>query len=151
MKLIEHLRPDLVIPALRGQSKSEIVFELASHLAATQFDIDASSLTQALLDREALGSTALSNDIAIPHCKCKAATRLHLCLGRSLQGVPFGATDGRPTHLFFLLVAPETLTGLHLKALAKICHLCKDSEFRARLMTAPSATEMFYVLEQEDP
>jgi PTS system nitrogen regulatory IIA component len=64
--------------------------------------------------------------------------------------VDFDSIDGKPTHLFFVLVAPESSTGIHLKALARISRLFKDPEFRARLRQAAGAEEMFEVVAEED-
>jgi PTS system nitrogen regulatory IIA component len=76
--------------------------------------------------------------------------RLVGCIGRSLPGVDFDSMDGRPTHLFFVLVAPENSTGIHLKALARISRLFKDPEFRSRIMQAKDAAEMYRILADED-
>ena len=59
-------------------------------------------------------------------------------------------TNGRPTHIFFVLVAPENSTGIHLKALARISRLFKDPEFRNRLMQAKDAADVFRVIADED-
>src|SRR5437870_3227735 len=120
MKLVEFVWPELIIPELLGQSKHQVVAELARHLARTQPSLDADALTRVLMEREELASTAIGEDIAIPHGKLDSATRLLGCVGRSTRGVPFDSLDGRPTHLFFVLVAPESSTGMHLKALARI-------------------------------
>ena len=70
--------------------------------------------------------------------------------GRSLAGVDFQSLDGKPTHLFFLLVAPEDSAGAHLKALARISRLLKEETFRRRLMEAPSARDLFETIRTED-
>ncbi len=150
MKLVEHMWPELIEPELGGQDKQQIISELARHLARTQFDLNADLLTQALLAREALASTAVGEGVAFPHCKFEAAPRLFICLGRSRQGVDFGAFDKLPTHLFFLLVAPESMASLHLKALSRISRICRDAGFRARLLEAHSGVEMFRILEEGD-
>jgi PTS system nitrogen regulatory IIA component len=149
LKLVEYTWPELILPELVGQSKTQVVAELAQHLARTQFDINAEELTQDLMEREALASTAIGDGVAIPHCKFAAATRLFICLGRSAKGVSFGSPDGQPTHLFFLLVAPENMATMHLKALACIGRRCKNAECRARLMKAETAAELFRVLQEE--
>ena len=59
-------------------------------------------------------------------------------------------SDGRPTHLFFLLVAPEDSAGAHLKALARISRLLKNEEFRTRLMQATSAHALWDTIREED-
>jgi PTS system nitrogen regulatory IIA component len=150
MKLVEFVRPELIIPELLGQTKPQVVAELARHLARTQSGLDADALTRVLMEREELASTAIGEDIAIPHGKLETASRLIGCVGRSSRGVNFDSLDGKPTHLFFVLVAPESSTGMHLKALARISRVFKDADFRARLMKAPTASEMFRTIEEED-
>jgi PTS system nitrogen regulatory IIA component len=58
--------------------------------------------------------------------------------------------DGKPAHLFFLLVAPENSAGIHLKALARISRLMKDQAFRKRLMEVSSAEEIYALFSEED-
>ena len=120
-------------------------FEAANALVA-----DPVEATRVLMEREELASTAIGEDIAIPHGKIESATRLIGCVGRSSRGVQFDSLDGKPTHLFFVLVAPESSTGMHLKALARISRVFKDADFRARLMKAPTAADMFRTIEEED-
>lgn len=150
MRLVDFIRPELILSELAGQTKPQVLAELARHLARTQPGLDAEALARALLEREALASTAIGEDIAIPHAKVESATRMVGCVGRSSHGVAFDSIDGKPTHLFFVLVAPENSTGLHLKALARISRVFKDGEFRARLLRAPSAAELFRTIAEED-
>ena len=65
-------------------------------------------------------------------------------------GVDFDSVDGRPTRLFFVLVAPQWFTEIHLKALARISRLCKEPGFRGRLLVAGSSQEMYDILCEED-
>ncbi len=150
MKITDFVRPELIIPELGGQTKPQVIAELARQLARTQTGVDADALTRVLMEREELASTAIGEDIAIPHGKLDSVTRLIGCLGRSTRGVDFDSLDRRPTHLFFVLIAPESSTGMHLKALARISRLFKDPDFRARLMRASTAGELFRILEEED-
>lgn len=150
MKITDFVRPELIIPELQGQTKPQVIAELARQLARTQAGVDADALTRVLMEREELASTAIGEDIAIPHGKLDSVSRLIGCLGRSTRGIDFDSLDRRPTHLFFVLIAPESSTGMHLKALARISRLFKDADFRARLMRAGSAGELFRALEEED-
>jgi len=71
--------------------------------------------------------------------------------GRSVHGVDFAAIDGRPTHLFFVLFAPENSAGIHLKALARISRLFKGAPFRQAILAAPpSAPAVFKLISEED-
>src|SRR4029077_15576387 len=105
---------------------------------------------QALEDRERLNSTALGEGVAIPHGKLPGIKRVFAAFARSRQGVDFQSLDGEPTHLFFLLVAPEDSAGAHLKALARISRLLKDEPFRTRLMQAPTAADLYATIREED-
>jgi PTS system nitrogen regulatory IIA component len=80
--------------------------------------------------------------VAIPHGKSKEVKKILAAFGRSRAGMDFQSLDGKPTHIFFLLIAPEDSAGMHLKALAQISRLMKDQPFRKRLMEARSGEEI---------
>lgn len=150
MKITDILSPEMVLPELKGASKPEVLRELASYLASKYSNLDAETLTAVLAERERLGSTAIGDGIAIPHGKIAGVDRIIGVFGRHRRGVDFDSLDGRATHLFFLLVAPEDSASLHLKALARVSRLMKDPGFRERLMNASDATEIFRLIKEQD-
>jgi len=151
MKITDILPEDMVVSGLRGRSKGDVIEELAAVVANHhRGEIDLARLVQALEDRERLNSTALGEGVAIPHGKLPGLKRVVAAFGRSAPGVDFSSLDGKPTHLFFLLVAPEDSAGAHLKALARISRLLKDDSFRARLMSAPNQGELYRTIREED-
>ena len=151
MKITDILSEDLVVPALAGRSKGEVIEELAGAVARRyREEIDRQKLVQALEDREKLNSTALGEGVAIPHGKLPGLRRVVAAFGRSPGGVDFQSLDGKPTHLFFLLVAPEDSAGAHLKALARISRLLKDPGFRTRLLEAPDGPAIWTIIRDED-
>jgi mannitol/fructose-specific phosphotransferase system IIA component (Ntr-type) len=98
-----------------------------------------------------MGSTGIGDGIAIPHCKVQGIEIPLFAVGRSHDGINFNAIDGQPVNLFFLVVAPEGDAGLHLKLLARISRLLKDSAVRARIIASGSAAEVAAIVsEQED-
>ena len=103
-----------------------------------------------LMEREKLGSTGVGESIAIPHGKIHGLDDLHISFGRSRKGVAFDALDGKPVHLFFLLMAPDHSSGQHLKALAKISRMLKDIDFRKKLMNAKSRDDLYDVIREKD-
>jgi len=149
MKITDILQETSVVAALAGRSKAEVIAELAGVLANEYREIDRERLIQALEDRERLNSTALGDGVAIPHGKLPGLKRVLAAFGRSRLGVDFQSLDGKPTHLFFLLVAEDS-AGAHLKALARISRLLKDERFRARLMEAGGAHDLFETIREED-
>src|SRR5437016_10281138 len=120
MKIVDFVWPELFLPDLVAHDKAEVIKDLVSHLAAHVNGVDREQLAKVLMERERLASTAIGEGVAIPHGKLDAVGKLVACVGRALEGVDFDSMDGRPTHLFFVLVAPENSTGVHLKALARI-------------------------------
>ncbi|MEZ4400418.1 MAG: PTS sugar transporter subunit IIA [Kofleriaceae bacterium] len=150
MKIVDLIGRDMIVPALAGTAKRAILEELAAHVAAQHPRIDRATLTRVLIDREQLASTAIGEGVAIPHGKLAAVSEIVACLGRIQAGVDFDSMDKQPTYLFFVLVAPESSTGAHLKALARISRVFKDAGFRKRLLEAPDADGMFDVISEED-
>jgi PTS system nitrogen regulatory IIA component len=151
MKILDILTSDaLVAPSLSGTTKTAVLRELAEHLARQHAEIDAARLVEVLWERERLGSTAIGDGIAIPHGKMPGLKGVIGGFGRHVAGVDFDSLDGSPTHLFFLLVAPEDSVGQHLKALARVSRLLKDRAFRDRLVGAADAAEIFRLIREED-
>jgi len=150
MKITDFLPITLIAPALQGQSKAEILHELASLIASAHPEIDSNRLEEVLWDRERLGSTAIGDGIAIPHGKLPELKNVIAAFGRHRQGAEFQSLDGKPSQLFFLLVAPEDSVGLHLKALARVSRLLKNQEFRRRLLDASDGAEIYRAIEEED-
>ncbi len=150
MKVTDFLRPELVIANLGATSKSQVLGEMANHVAKTQTGIDAGRLKKVLEDRELLASTAIGDGIAIPHGKLESVPQLMGVLGRSSGGLEFDSIDGKPTHLVFMLVAPTNSAGAHLKALARLSRLFRDAMFRQKLIEASDAAAMYDVICEED-
>jgi len=64
--------------------------------------------------------------------------------------VDFDAIDGKPTYLFFALVAPENSAGIHLKALARISRLFKNPRFRESILKATTPEQIYSLIAEED-
>jgi len=150
MKITEFLPESLIVPNLQGQTKAEIVHELATRMAQAHPEINGARLEEVLWDRERLGSTAIGDGIAIPHGKLPGLKTVLGAFGRHVGGVEFQSLDGKPSTLFFLLVAPEDSVGLHLKALARVSRLLKDPAFRTRLLEAADGPSLYRIIQEED-
>jgi PTS system nitrogen regulatory IIA component len=150
MKLSEILNQDNIIPDLRAKDKTGVLEELVDVIVSHDPSLDKGSLVKVLLERERLGSTGIGDGIAIPHGKFLGLKHPVISFGRSLQGLNFDSMDGQPAFLFFLLVAPENSASIHLKALAKIAKILKNSSFRNVLMQAPTRQELYQTIIQND-
>ena len=150
MKITELMNKDLIIPMLVAKTKKEALKELVDCVVKKESKVDSTELLRVLLEREELGSTGIGDGIAIPHGKIKKIENLIVSFGRSPDGVDFQSMDGKPTHIIFLLIAPENSAGIHLKALARISRLLKDSAFRRNIMGANTSQEIYDIIAQED-
>jgi PTS system nitrogen regulatory IIA component len=150
MKILDILAKESIVTELRGRTKREVLEELTDALLENRPQLDRNRLIEVLLERERLGSTGIGDGIAIPHGKLEDLDQLALSFGRSTQGVDFESMDGKPVHLFFLLVAPENCAGIHLRALAKIARLLKNNAIRKRLGSVGNRDDIFTVIQQED-
>jgi nitrogen PTS system EIIA component len=150
MKIMEMLATDCILEELKSDNKRDVLRELVGPFIRTYRNLDSESMVNVLSEREKLGSTGIGDGIAIPHGKIIGLDQLVLSFGRSMTGINFDAMDGKPAHLFFLLVAPENSAGQHLKALAKISKMLKDGFFRTKLMAAASRDELRRIIASQD-
>jgi PTS system nitrogen regulatory IIA component len=145
MPLADLVAPNAVIPALKVNSKKQALQELAAKAAELSgqnerviFDI--------LMQREKLGSTGVGNGIAIPHGKLPKLSKLFGLFARLERPIDFEALDGQPVDLVLLLLAPEGAGADHLKALARVARLLRDSEVARKLRQSRDAQALYAVL-----
>lgn len=150
MKMMELLRKEFILEDLKAVGKREVLAELAGAFAKGEARFDLQEMLHVLLEREKLGSTGIGDGIAIPHGKLAGLEEIMVAFGRSQAGIDFDTMDGKPAHLFFLLMAPEESAGQHLKALAKISRMLKDADFRKRLLEAKGREELLGVFSEKD-
>ncbi len=152
MKITDFLCRDAVTNDLKASTKEEVIAEMAGLLVesgAIEKKYKA-KIIETLMAREALGSTAIGQGIAIPHGKSEAAEKMVAALAVSRKGVNFDSLDGELSYIFFLLIAPIDSAGPHLKILAQISRLLKDKFFRDSLKNTKSGKEMLDLVSQED-
>jgi PTS system nitrogen regulatory IIA component len=150
MKIIDLLAPKRILPNLQAVNKRGVLEEMAAVLVSGHDEINVANVLEVLLERERLGSTGIGDNIAIPHGKVPQLSRMLLAFGRSLKGVDFDSMDGKPSHLFFVLLAPVNSTGLHLKALAKISRMLMSQVFRDNLMGSDGAEDILRLIAEKD-
>lgn len=149
MQISELISSDHIITDLKAHSKQDALAELTGVLLSDNKNLDRESVLPILLEREKMGSTGIGEGVAIPHGKLKELDRVIISFGRSVSGVPFDSVDGKPVHLFFLLLAPEESAGLYLRILAKISRFLKNPVFREKLLQAQSAQEITEIIRSE--
>jgi nitrogen PTS system EIIA component len=148
MRIAKILSPEVVIAGLVGGNKEEVLKELCDKININ--GVSSEKLLAVIEERESLGSTGIGEGVAIPHGKIGKLEQIAIVFGRSQKGVEFESIDGRPAHLFFMLLAPDKNPGEHLKALARVSKMLKNIEFRNALLAAGNAEEIISLIEQEE-
>jgi len=145
MPLTDLVAPNAIIPALKANNKKQAIQELAAR-AAELTGQNERAVLEILMQREKLGSTAVGNGVAIPHGKLAKLGRLFGLFARLDRPIDFEALDGQPVDLVFLLLAPEGAGADHLKALARVARLLRDSEVARKLRESRDAQAIYAVL-----
>ncbi|ADH86870.1 PTS sugar transporter subunit IIA [Desulfurivibrio alkaliphilus] len=146
MNAIEQI---VIITELKATGKKEVLRELAAAAVEQHPGLELEGLCAILEEREELGSTGIGDGVAIPHGKVPELAEMVMVFGRSTQGIPFAAQDGRPVHLFFLLLAPAASSTPYLGRLAELARFLRDHQIRARLQQAESREELARILRDE--
>ncbi len=151
VKLHSLLSEELIIPDLKSRTRDEVLKEIVDFLRSKGKVSRGKSLYEKLVQREELGSTAIGDGVAIPHCKLKGLKGPLLALGISRPGVDFGAPDERPSHLFFVVVCSPDDPSTSLQILAAIAHLVrKATELPRRVMGAGSSKAVIEIIRGEE-
>ncbi len=150
MKITDFLSIEAVIFELSARSKPEVLHALALGFANALPSIPSDRFLSVLSEREKLVSTGLEKGIAIPHGRLSEVPTLAACFAMSHGGIAFDALDGKPTHFFFALVAPEASAGIHLKALSKINRLFRSESLKQALLSASTRDEVYALIRDED-
>lgn len=148
MKLTDAIGSENIKLDMEATDKREAIEELVELMAESCERCDADTILEAVLARERDGSTGLEKGVAIPHAKCDAVDRLRIVVGVSRDGVEFESQDGKPSHLFFLMIAPTSESGPHVQAIAKIVKMIKLDRFRERLLKAKRPEDVTETIER---
>jgi len=150
MKIADLLAPAAVVAEMKAGGKNAALEELTDAMAQAHAGLDRDAVLRVLHERERLGSTGIGDGVAIPHGKLKNVDQLLLSFGRSRDGIEFDSMDGKPAHLFFLLLASEESVGVHLKTLARISKLLKSPAVRDALLAAGDGADLYRIITEED-
>jgi len=138
------IRPQFIDPALPAKTKPSVLREMSTLAQKTGQVWDAPGLLAGLEQREELSSTGLPGGLALLHTREQESflfESLFIVLGRTVQQIPFGASDGRPTDLFFLIACPDD--RLHLHILSRLCLLAEKTELLECLRASKDPLSMY--------
>jgi len=143
MQLTEILAPERTFHAASGQSRKRVFEFLAATFISDNNPANIQRVIDALMARERLGSTALGNGIAIPHCRIDICEQ---CIGALLtldEAIDFDAPDQRPVDLLFVLMVPTQASNEHLEILAELARRFSDSSYCSRLRSATDSEGLY--------
>ncbi|MCZ2327946.1 PTS IIA-like nitrogen regulatory protein PtsN [Bartonella sp. F02] len=147
MNLSELISPESIIPAVKANSKKQVL-RILSEKAAEVTGLDKHIVFNTILQREKLGSTGIGNGIAIPHGKLPGINKIVSIFARLETPVDFETLDDEPIDLVFLLLAPEYTGADHLKALSQIARVLRYSDVVQQLRNTRDANALYALLIQ---
>lgn len=148
MNIGELLEPRAIAPRAGGGSKRQVLSALAD-IAARSFGLEASQVLDALLEREAAGSTGVGHGVAVPHARLPGLTRMRAVFMRLEQPTPFESVDDQPVDLVFALFAPTEADTEHLRTLARVSRLLRQGDLRQQIRQARTAESIHALLARE--
>ncbi len=148
MKLKDIFTPENVVTDLKSKDREGVISELLE-VVIDRVPMDKDKLAQILIQRENQSATAMNGMVAVPHGRIPKLESFVLGVGRSRDGVDFGAEDSH-TKIFFLLIAPSSDTVNHLKILARIARLCRNEDFKQEILEAETADGIYERIAEEE-
>ena len=150
MNLDDFMVYEAILPELESVEKPDVIKELVTALkeAGEISGDDVRGVTQALMNRERLGSTGIGKGVAVPHAKHHSVKRPIGTIGRSMKGVDFSSLDGAPVDIIFLLISPPDPTAPHIRALERIATLLRNEVFCRFVRQAKGKEEIMEILKE---
>ena len=150
MRITELLKKESIELGVKVSDKEEAIDRLVSLMDAGGRLKDTAGYKEGILAREALGSTAIGEGIAIPHAKVEAVKEPGLAAITVPEGVDYEAFDGSLSNLIFMIAAPAGGEDVHLEALSRLSTLLMNPGFKEALIHAGSKEEFLEVIDQAE-
>jgi PTS system fructose-specific IIC component len=141
-RISEIIIPDGIVLDVKNSEKISVIKELAQILVDKNIINNTEDFFAAILRRENLESTGIGQGVAIPHARTSAVKNIAIVFGRSKIGVDFSSLDGQPSHLIFLIAAPEDKKTEYIMTLARLSKLLRKNDARNVLMNVQTPKEV---------
>jgi PTS system nitrogen regulatory IIA component len=139
------LPQEAVFPHLKALTKKQALKALSAE-AAKYSGLSAREIFSTVMDREEMGSTGMGNGVCIPHGRFEGLKALHVMFAKLDEPIEFGAADGKPVDMMFLLLTPAAANTEHLKALAIISKFLRDKHLCKNLRSTDNAVVLHDLL-----
>lgn len=148
MEIKDLLKKDLMVLDLKAETKEEAIKEIANKFFEKGYVKSEEDFAQGLRDREAQGSTALGESVAIPHSKNATVIEPAVLFARKIGGLDYDALDGEPTEIFFSIAAPDGENNLHVATLAELSKMIMKDGFIGELKKVENEDQVYAVIEK---
>ena len=147
LELVSHFDESMFVPALQARTKEGVLEELVHCFVAAGVVRNAALVLEMMHRREELGSTGIGRGIAIPHGRTTAVAQLKIAFGYSKRGVAWGAMDGKPVHLVFMVLSPpHEQDNRYLPVLGRLVEVLSHSEEREKFSQVTAFAEFTNLL-----
>ena len=151
IEVANFITPDLIIPDAKARKKTDLLAEMLDLAANKKLIRNPIRMLKVLVRRETLCSTAIGDEVAIPHPRQplnEPNASPFIVMARSLEGIDFDSIDELPVKLIFLICLADDYA--HLKVLARLSRMLKDAHFRKLLKSAAGSMEIFDLIQKKD-
>jgi len=150
MEYKKYLDKDLIITSVKEKKKDKVLKEF-SNILSKKLHISNSEIYKQLKERENLGSTAVGNSIAIPHCRIKTDKfEIKLLIAISKNGIDFDAIDKKPVNLFVVIIASYDSQASYFKVLSHLARALQNKNLFNKLINANEAEEIYNILKNTE-
>jgi nitrogen PTS system EIIA component len=152
MKLSDFVVPKAILADLQVGSKEDAIRSMVGSLAkcGSINPDDESSIVDAVLKREELGSTGIGNGVAVPHTKHPSVDKLVSTVALVKDGIDFSSLDGESVYILFLLISPPDRPGDHLRGLENISRHLRNQNFCSFLKQSRNTEDILELLNEAD-
>jgi len=134
MRISHYLDKDCIKIPLLKEKKHEIIEELLDLIINKYDEIDKEDTIQSILEREKIETTAIGQNIAIPHARMKNIQKVYFAIGITEKSVDFDSLDNKPVKLVFLILCPEKKITTQISLLARLSRILGDKNLRKQLL-----------------
>ncbi|UJF17363.1 fructose-specific PTS transporter subunit EIIC [Vibrio sp. SS-MA-C1-2] len=142
----ELINEQLILLDLKAETKDQVFSELAESLLQQGRINNTQQFLTDIYAREEIDNTGFEGGIALPHAKSAAVIKPAVAIGISRKGIEYGAEDGQPSQLFFMIASPDGGADHHITVLAELSSKLIEPDFVTHFMTAKSTKEALELL-----
>ncbi|EKO3409731.1 PTS sugar transporter subunit IIA [Vibrio fluvialis] len=144
--ITELINERLIRLNLSAQDKDGVLSELVDVLDQEGRLHDKQQFLADIYAREELGNTGFEDGVAIPHAKSRAVKAPAVVIGISRNGIEYGAEDGLPSKLFFMIASPDGGANHHIEVLAELSSKLIEEGFIAQFLAAQNEHQALELL-----